>query len=161
METKYKIGDIVHQAYTESAIKRHDCPDCLGTKVWIATSPAGDTLEFSCPRCSSTFQTNSDMSLEYQWYMPRTRILTIGSVRTNTSDEKPISYMCEETGVGSGTIHYEESLFTNKDDAVVAATEICLERNQKDQGIVERYSSTLDLSDYQFSVIKSKETEAA
>ena len=31
--------------------------------------------------------------------------------------------MCEETGVGSGTIHCEKDLFVNKDDAMARAKE--------------------------------------
>lgn len=155
MKTKYKIGDIVHRAYTTIISKSHDCPDCLGSQEWTATSPAGESYKFACPRCSGSYQSNPDMNLNYNWHSPCSDALTIGSVRTDTHDVRPISYMCQETGVGSGSVYYEGTLFSNEEDALKAATEMCLEMNQKDEGIINQYNETLRLSDYQFSKIQT------
>ena len=103
---KYEIGDKVWRAYTTVEHFQHDCPDCLGEKEWKAESPAGTKYTFPCPRCSSMYQSNSALSLKYRKFVPSTQLLTIGSVRLDTADkDHPVSYMCVETGVGSGSIH--------------------------------------------------------
>jgi len=46
------------------------------------------------------------------------RKLTIGSVLIDTHEDRgPVSYMCRETGIGSGSIYYESKLFASKADA--------------------------------------------
>lgn len=158
METKYKIGEVVYIANTVMEQKQHDCPDCLGSRKWTATSPAGEKHEFSCPRCSGAYHSNDNMRLTYSWNTPTTRMLTIGSVRTDTHDKDPISYMCKETGVGSGSIYRESIVFSNKEDALKKAVLMCAENNQRDERIVKQYKGSLSLSDYQFSEIRNLES---
>jgi hypothetical protein len=58
--------------------------------------------------------------------------MTVGSVRIDTADDRPVSYMMEETGVGSGTIHYSENVFGDEPAALARAKELCDERDKDD-----------------------------
>jgi len=54
--------------------------------------------------------------------MPVVRVLTIGQVGF---EEGRGRYMCEETGIGSGTLYYDETLFSTHKEADVEAKKIC------------------------------------
>jgi len=64
---------------------------------------------------------------------PEVRSLTIGSVRVDTAakESERISYMCEETGIGSGAIFYEHDLFLEYEVAVEIAKVKALELVQQ------------------------------
>lgn len=124
LNPKFSIGDKVFFVSTTTTTGRHDCPDCGGSKVWEAKSPAGQTIEMDCPRCTRRHY-DAGLSLDYTKSVPWVRELTIGSVRIDTAAEKPISYMCQETGVGSGSVYYEESLFSDRDYADAEAARMC------------------------------------
>ena len=47
-----KMGDTCFMAQINSEQRTHECPDCKGTKQWLARSPAGSVLTAACPRCS-------------------------------------------------------------------------------------------------------------
>ena len=164
IETKYSVGDVVYFASTISTRKRHDCPDCLGSRKWSAQSPAGGVFEFGCPRCAAPYQNDRDLSLDYTAYEPTAGRLTIGSVQVNTAPgayDSGNRYMCRETGVGSGTIYNEDRLFETEEDALKAAKTIADEQNLKTDWIVQLYNKTLSLSDYQIESAKLKLAEDA
>ena len=160
--TKYAIGDTVYSAGTMIVQKKHDCPDCLGERKWSVESPAGAKYSFSCPRCSSSFQSNRKLSLNYSHHEPRIERLTIGSIRTDTYEGLKVEYMCRETGVGSGSIYREENLFSTQEEALICAEEKAAEANASVNWIVEQYKETLELSDYQMDAARefSAEREA-
>ena len=108
LKTKFSIGDAVYHASTTTTKKQHPCPDCLGSRKWSATSPAGGSYQFGCPRCGGGYRSEDALSLDYTQFVPIVRKLTIGSVRVDTSDNRPVSYMCRETGVGSGSVYAEQ-----------------------------------------------------
>ena len=153
IETKYSVDDVVYHATTVTERKRHDCPDCLGEGKWKALSPAGREYEFTCPRCGDQYQSNADLSLNYTVVAPRARRLTIGSVQVDTAatdyDRDQVSYMCRETGVGSGSVYNQCDLFPTEEEALAAATNIAAARNAETEWIVKLYDKTLSLSDYQ------------
>ena len=147
---KFDINDKVFGIHTEVVIKQHPCPDCLGKKEWTVTSPAGSEYKFDCPRCCASYLSNRDASLKYPVHTPKVRHLTIGSVRTDSNDkERPVSYMCVETGVGSGTVHYEGTLFSNREDADAAAQLLADKLTSENTQCIERYADSLSVSDYQ------------
>lgn len=159
IETKYSVGDVVWFASTVSTRKRHDCPDCLGTRKWSAQSPAGGTFEFACPRCSASYQSDRDLSLDYTAYEPTAGRLTIGSIQVNTAPgayDHGNRYMCVETGVGSGSIYNEDLLFETEDEALAAAQALADDQNTTTEWIVQLYNKTLSLSDYQIESAKLK-----
>ena len=150
LKTRYGIGDTVWAAQLTTERKRHPCPDCKGTTAWKALSPAGYEYTFTCPRCSARYCGHREASLDYTLYVPRTEQLTIGSVRVDTNDkEHPVSYMCRETGVGSGTVWYEEKLFLSSEEALSAAQTEADQNNAKTEWIVKEYDDSLAVSDYE------------
>lgn len=147
---KYSIGDIVYCISTFQAQKWHPCPDCKGARKWAAQSPAGAEFTFACPRCAGSYQSYRDISLSYTAHVSSVATLTIGSVRTDTADEKcPIDYMCVETGVGSGTIYDETGLFLIREDADKAAQALADKRNAETDWIVEQFDASFRISDYE------------
>lgn len=50
---KYEIGTAVFLPSTDSKTEKLPCPDCLDERQWQATSPAGESYTFSCPRCGN------------------------------------------------------------------------------------------------------------
>lgn len=113
---KFNIGDTVYAAYANWDARQVKCPDCLGTAEWTVTAPSGESWQVRCNTCNKGWHSSGYIG-SYD-YLPEMRELTIGSVRIDTNDENPISYMCVETGVGSGTIHYEKTLFGSKELAM-------------------------------------------
>ena len=150
IETKFSIGDVVYYASTTTERKQHPCPDCLGTKKWKAVSPAGGEYEFACPRCRSGYRSEHGLSLDYSIFVPTAHRLTIGSVRTDSADKT--SYMCVETGVGSGNIYDEDRLFSTESEALTAAQAIANKSNNGDvPWIAQQYNKTLEVCDYQLN----------
>lgn len=148
--TKYSVGDVVYYATTIATRKQHPCPDCLGSRKWKAQSPAGAEFEFDCPRCSTRFQANSDLSLSYTAHVGHVEKLTIGQVRAQVGgDREETEYMCHETGIGGGSVYRESMLFTSAEDAQKAADAIAATTDKSVEWIAKQYDKTLDLSDYQ------------
>lgn len=121
----FEIGQTVYSADIHSGTKTTKCPDCLNSGRWRITMPSGEELLVVCPSCAG----RGIQSLEFK---PLVRCLTIGSVRIDTAarDESPVSYMCVETGIGSGTIHYETRLHATEEDAMRHANLRAAEANR-------------------------------
>lgn len=151
IETKYTIGDVVYRAGTVTVSKQHPCPDCKDTRKWKAVSPAGTEYDFGCPRCTSRFQSNTDLSLKYAEYEGTVERLTIGSVRTDSHSDRKVEYMCHETGVGSGSVYSQDDLFPDYDLAFEAAKAKAASSNVAVEWVAKLYDRTLDLSDYEMT----------
>lgn len=152
LETRYNVGDVVWLAGTAVERKQHPCPDCLGTRHWLARSPAGAELEFACPRCSSGFQSNRELSLDYSQHAPRVERLTIGQVGFDHwgGDEPGPRYMAHETGVGGGTVYRERDLFPTEDEARATAEIRCKLQNADPAAwVAKQYHASLSVCDYQ------------
>lgn len=150
-EIKYSIGQTVYRAGTVVEKRAHKCPDCLGSGKWQATSPAGHEYEVPCPRCRTSYRSNGVLSLEYVWHIPFVTRLTIGSVRLDTyCENEPVSYMCNETGIGSGQIHSQNDLFLTHAEAESAGVIKCAKINKDpEKWIAVRYNESLRYCDYQ------------
>lgn len=129
-EPRFRIGDTVFHPYTVRQTVDIPCPDCLGTKYWQIRTPAGEEFKCNCQRCSAGHWRIKVRGVELPalvrvTYTAFTRRLTIGSVRVDTAsvgrDECPVTYMCRETGVGSGNVYAENKLFESETDAQAAA----------------------------------------
>lgn len=153
IETKYSVGDVVWFANTTTEGRQHPCPDCKGTRKWKGVAPSGNEYTFSCPRCSTSYQSNRELSLVYTAHTPIARKLTIGSVKYDSTpwreDECKATYMCLETGVGSGNVYREDHLFEIEQDALVAAQVMADLANSEVEWIATLYNKTLEMSDYQ------------
>lgn len=113
---KFAIGDPVFVGMVESTRREVQCPDCLGTKKWKCITPAGEELQVHCPRCSNAYGVPH---LHFHEATPRIDALTIGSVRidTNADEGEKVAYMCAETGIGSGSIWYENRISATREEA--------------------------------------------
>lgn len=153
LTTKYSIGDVVYFGTTLQERKQHPCPDCLGTKKWSATSPAGASYEFACPRCSAFYNGDRDLMLEYTAHAPYVTKLTIGSIQYDTNNDAwhhgGARYMAVETGVGSGSIYAEADLFATEDEARAAALVKAASLDKSVQWVAKLYDKALKISDYQ------------
>jgi hypothetical protein len=150
--TKYSIGDKVFHAGTTTERKKHPCPDCKGERKWTAKSPAGADYTFDCPRCSASYNSDTDLTLDYTASVPTVRELTIGSVQFNSAGgswDSGARYMCRETGVGSGSVYSESDLFPSEEDALEAAQTKASLNNTTTEWIVKLYNKSLRISDYQ------------
>lgn len=132
-QTKYNIGDKVFAASVKQSSRKLDCPDCLGTKVWSVTTPAGYTFTTPCPRCSDRYGLMHTKlpSLTVSEYVPEVRELTIGSIRLDTNQVEMVEYMCHETGVGSGAIWREGQLLPDRGAAELTAKVLASEANAR------------------------------
>jgi len=133
---KYEIGQKVWLAYTEQRQERFTCPDCNGSKTWTAHTAAGEDIPIQCPRCAAFSRPHDLPSLTRQVSAVSVAKLTIGNIRINTWDERPVSYMCNETGVGSGSIYYEgtgedRGLYGSENEATVAAEALRTEQQTR------------------------------
>ena len=153
MEIKYKIGDKVWYGTTHGTTKRLPCPDCLDTKKWKAIAPAGNEYEFSCPRCGGGYHGKHELSLDYAVYEPYVRQLTIGSIRTDSEAkiEEQVSYMCNETGVGNGSVYYQPLLHDTEESARIHAELRCQIQQCEMPHVVASMKQALSVSDYQLS----------
>lgn len=115
IDPKFKRGQKVWLGYSEHQKKHGKCPTCLGTGDWTVTTPSGESTVIQCDKC------HYGSIVEGYPYVPFVRELTIGSLRFDSNEDDPISYMCEETGIGSGWIHREPTLCETEDQAWVNA----------------------------------------
>lgn len=114
IETKFNIGDTVFCAETEWAPETSPCPDCIGERAWKAFLPNGEEIKISCPTCRVGYRTTG--TIERYRVQGSVQELTIGSVRFDTHG-RDVQYMCEETGVGSGTVWDEDHFFRTREEA--------------------------------------------
>lgn len=114
IETRVDVGDLVYRASADWSNKQVQCPDCLGTRSWEAHLPNGEIIPITCPACEYGFESRGTVLVgEVVGSVAR---LTVGSCevemdrREGHEGELAERYMCEETGVGSGTVHYGHDL---------------------------------------------------
>lgn len=161
IETKYAIGDKVFYAGLRTAKRRRECPDCKGERTWKAVSPAGQEYSFSCPRCSTSYAGHHELSLDYSVFEPSVQALTIGSIRVDTADEKaPVSYMCCETGVGSGHVYDEARLLPTEDIALQVATLLAQEQTSQTEWMAKQYNRAVEVCDYQLDSAMIREAKS-
>ena len=160
---KYKIGQTVWLASAQLTEGKHPCPDCFGSGVWAVKSPAGLETTAPCPRCARNSYFNNYAgvpSLSFQKYVACTTKLTIGSITAKThpyTGDDGVEYMCNETGIGSGSTYRETRLHLTEAEAFEVATREAAEAQQHIDKQPEslkkfHYSSlTCDLAAYSLS----------
>jgi hypothetical protein len=159
IETAFNIGDVVFHGATTTQTFTHPCPDCLGTRKWLAKSPAGGEFEVECPRCTGGYQSSRALNLKYVQHTPHVNRLTVGLVRACAGPDQEHEYMCLETGIGSGSLYRESRLFATEEAALAAATASAALANADTAGwVAKQYDETAKFSDYQ---LKDAEIAAA
>ena len=109
LESKFDLGDKVWKIGYLMTKVNDKCPTCEGKKrIFIKDS------DFQCPDCCGR---GYHVRYEPQsWKIQE--LLTVGQIRiTKDKKEDKREYMCNETGVGSGSIHYEKDLFHTYEEA--------------------------------------------
>jgi hypothetical protein len=130
IETKYNFGDVVYTIEKITSTKWEECSVCCG-KGEIELSHK----KYSCPECGKRYRSvgGNHIYTGHRWkvhYLPK----TIGRIsaevyapnsqyRSRNKDD--ITYMCEETGVGSGTVWYQCDLY----ETLEKAQEKCMNLN--------------------------------
>ncbi len=118
IETKYNVGDTVYAGKAEWGQTHVTCPVCAGTEKWTVTA-ANDSWEADCQTCYWTrfHHSGPDGTVKKSTRTAMVEQLTIGSVQLDTNGDEGHKYMCVETGVGSGRVYYEKSLFATREEA--------------------------------------------
>lgn len=114
----YHIGQKVYVAKHRTTIEKLTCPDCLGKGEWITLNPAGKDVTVQCNTCTRGFAPNGTIpGKAIPWSL--VAHYTVGSVRIDTAAKEGelVSYMMEETGVGTGSVYYEDRIFLSPDNA--------------------------------------------
>lgn len=116
---KYKKGDRVWHIQSDTTTKMLPCPDCLDTRKWHVTTPAGTEMTMACQRCNDRMSHDARIpSLKYHVTVYSVRPLTIGQLNNQSHNHaKDRSYMCFETGIGSGSVYDEEQFFEDEEVA--------------------------------------------
>lgn len=120
MNSKYKKGDIVYYGTSAYVDKILPCPDCLGTKEWVVIFADGDNTKVNCQTCCRSWNT-SHGTIQVKDWSEVVNKLTIGSIKYDDSDKCPFRYMCEETGIGSGSVYNEDMLHSDRESALEEA----------------------------------------
>jgi hypothetical protein len=131
IQPKYQIGDEVYAVELSTSGHKEPCPDCLGERHWLARLPNGEELKMECPTCRSGFD-GATGTVPAIAVSGRVVSMTIGSVRTDSaSKDRPVEYMCVETGVGSGRIWDEQDLYPEECCAAKVLPTLIAEREQQ------------------------------
>lgn len=134
---KYRIGQTVWHPQIDRSVEALPCPDCMGAKKWKVVTPAGLEMETPCQRCALSYGRIADLPRpERVVFKASARQLTIGGVRAGTPGmshygDNGIEYMCQETGVGSGTVYTEDKLHETEETALAVATIQAGEQTEK------------------------------
>ena len=122
---KFDVGDTVWVSDTMDTKHQEQCPDCLGTGKWLGTMPTGEQFDIHCQTCYGGYGSSGRVTVHA--HDVRVHKMTVGSVRINTGErEHPVEYMMNETGVGSGTIWYEERVHATPEEAEAHARTVLL-----------------------------------
>lgn len=125
IETKFNLGDEVYFINQGHKVKYIECDSCDGTgKIELKNK---NLVE--CITCNGKGILTSN---SYNYFRVGTSILIIGKVMIDFStrdniDEFNESYMCRETGIGSGTIWPVKKLFSTREEAQAAADKLNFE----------------------------------
>jgi hypothetical protein len=121
-ENRFKINQQVFIGRTEWGSKEEICPDCGGDKVWTVITKTF-TIEVPCETCNRGYIAHGTIK-DYD-FAPVVGRYTIGSIRMDTNDAKDLyTYMCRETGIGSGSVYRESDMFSDESSAWEHAVKI-------------------------------------
>ena len=120
IETKYSLGDKVWKINREMPRVWRPCTFCEGRETEASTFAPETEITGSdgstrrCPKCQGRGGHYERVALE--WCV--TGELTVRQVNyRHSAKETEETYMCAETGIGGGTIHYVDTLYPTKKEA--------------------------------------------
>ena len=130
-ESKFDPGEVVYHIIKNRKQNIISCGLCGGS----GEIKGKDGRLRACPECYG--QCYYVKYLDLEWKVSE-QLLTVGQIRiefiahstNNAQLEKRVeSYMCYETGIGSGSIYYLDTLFDSQEDAQAE----CDMRNKEDK----------------------------
>ena len=136
IETSFSIGDVIYVIQYDTLLKKVLCPACEGE----GKHTLKDGTVTRCPKCNDGYK-NVREKAQYHVAGP----LTIGKVSVEITESQDVegyfgdnyksqskrveAYMCQETGVGSGTLYYlNKGIFASREDAQAE----CDKRNEQE-----------------------------
>lgn len=158
---KYAIGDTFYTAGIEDAVVTMPCPDCLGTKEWRVTTPAGNELVTECARCSSRWSDNNLPSLKYRAFKAVVHLRTVGAIRVEwphdaSYSRHPVHYMASPN---VGWVVYEDQAHDDRNAAMAEAERMVREKNivaeAEPAALEAKRVSTLTFNDVRFDQFKN------
>lgn len=132
-EPKFAVGQTVWRAGISYRDEQLPCPDCLDTRKWIVTTPAGQTYEAKCQRCQGGLvYTHADSipSLRYRVAVPNPTSLEIVSVevRSKGTWAKP-----EITYWGPGNGSAEDAVYGSREEALAVSEIMAAKQNDEER----------------------------
>lgn len=164
LKSKYSIGDTVYQAVVLDTVEKLQCPDCLGTQEWKVILPSGETHTTNCQRCRDTWEHELPRMAVTDWRAD-VRKLTIGSVRFDSYERydkyhDPYTYMCKETGVGSGNVYRENQLYSTKEEALrEAETTVLINRTEREKKADVKAARKISVHGFAKALLKKAELD--
>jgi len=96
------------------------------------TKQSGQEILITCLTCDGC---NNGRMIRFPDWVPDAWVLTVGQVRIEaTTKYTNYSYMCKETGIGSGQVYKEEMLSESEEEAYVRAKELVDEIKRQHRG---------------------------
>jgi len=109
IKSHFNLGDKVFFIGTQCREVFVKCPCCDSGHVAL-----GDGSKLKCPRCNGKGAI-VDRNNHYSYVA---RKLTVGQIRFEIDAKQTVEqYMCEESGVGSGSLYYLKDLFPSQESA--------------------------------------------
>lgn len=161
LTTKYDVGQTVWYASTHSGKRTLPCPDCHGLKRWQAISPAGRGYLFDCPRCSRSYMSDRNLSLDVYDHKPYTQSVTIQQIGWDTHGAKPEATYMPWKSPGGGSSYRESDLYPTEAEATAAAELKAAAYNAHWLSRPDVFTGNLEVSDYQIDLAAAKAFEKA
>jgi len=129
---RFAIGDTIWTPGIEGETRQFDCPDCLNTRKWTITTPAGSVITTGCKRCTPGYVSSHDLpSLKYQAYKGVAYARKITGLEINLPEfawDASVQYKCY-TSKGGGHMVSEPNAYATKEEALAVAEADVAERN--------------------------------
>lgn len=128
---RYKIGDMVWQAYCDSKSDWVTCPDCCGSGFLVVIMGTGEHVRADCECCRRGIEYPGKI-LQYE-YVSIPKLITITGIEINEENEAEY-----KTGCYCGI--KESDLFDNEKDAYLRGTQyVDNKRKQNEEEIKLKY----------------------
>ncbi len=117
-KSRYNLGQIVYPINREQKQVKNPCPACLT----IGYFKGADGTRHTCTSCYGKLTVSKFEPVAWQLYSAH-YFLTIGQIRIQltgegeATHEQETIYMCEESGIGGGTLWDEWRLYPTREEA--------------------------------------------
>ncbi len=130
IKTKFDLGQRVYIIHKSGQLVNRVCKACSGNGD-IIHNTQDESFKFMCPNCQGSGQLEEWLSDKLQIAYEKAKIGRVGvelyreTFINRGSAKNRITYMVDETGIGSGNLWNEDDIFATKEEAL----EECEKRN--------------------------------